>query len=459
MRVGRMQEFRGGLEVNGGACRLVGCVIYGEAMDVADEAGAVVPSRGEAWRFWWKLGWISFGGPAGQIALMHRELVEEKKWVGEGAFLHALNFCMLLPGPEAQQLATYLGWRLHGIRGGLVAGILFVLPAAMLLYFLSWLYVWGGEVAWVGGFFHGLAPGVIALMVAAVMRMGKKALRTVEAWVLALGAWVGIGWLGISFVWILLVAMAVGWWRGKGGVNGVKGGQVCEDGEGRRPLPSWRRNVAVLMTGLGLWWLPVGLAGWLAGWESTLCRMGCFFSKTAVITFGGAYAVLPYVGQVAVEKYGWLSEMQMMAGLGLAESTPGPLIMVLPYVGFLGGWQQSGGMEPWLAATLGAAITIWVTFVPCFLWIFLGAPYVERLRGVSRVAGAMGAVTAAVVGVIFHLMVWFSWHAVGGDRGVLRWEVLGLAVLAWYLLEVRRFPVFKVMLGCGAIGSIQAAWC
>ncbi len=378
------------------------------------------PPFSEALRFWLKLGFISFGGPTGQIAVMHTELVDRRRWIGEQRYLHALNYCMLLPGPEATQLATYCGWLLHGTWGGIAAGTLFVLPSAFLLWALSVAYVSYGSIGWVAAVFAGLQPAVTAIVAAATLRIGKRTLRHPALWAIAFAAFVGIFFLNIPFPAIIGAAALIGFLGGRrwprvfdgpaaapaGGAESV----ISDSAAVRTVAPSLARSLRVSAVCLALWAAPLlALAGWL-GIGSTPVQQGLFFSKAAMVTFGGAYAVLPYVGQQAVERHGWLSSEQMLDGLAMAETTPGPLIMVVQFVGFLGGWQHPGGLPPLLAATLCAAITTWTTFVPCFYWIFLGAPFIERMRGNQRVTQTLNAVTAAVVGVIANLAVWFAGH-------------------------------------------------
>lgn len=425
-----------------------------------------MPDFREALRFWVKLGWISFGGPAGQISIMHRELVEKRRWLSEDHFLHALNFCMLLPGPEAQQLATYLGWRLHGARGGIAAGVLFVLPSVFILFGLSWLYMAGGELAWVQGLFHGLIPAVIAIVFAAVKRIGGKALKSPALWSLAAAAFVAIHFFHISFVIILAVAALVGWLGGRrfpsqfpaGKGHAADGGASVVCAELAPPLAaSWGRTWRVCGLCLMLWWLPVFACGLLLGWNGIHFQQGLFFSKAALVTIGGAYAVLPYVAQMAVEHFDWLAKRQMMAGLGLAETTPGPLIMVLQFVGFVAAWQHPGGLQPLAAAALGAAITTWVTFLPCFLFVFLGAPHVEGLRERPALAAALTGITAAVVGVILNLAVSFTrealWPEVGGEPDLF---VALVALVAWFAIERFKLGVIPVLAACAVAGLIQA---
>ncbi len=426
---------------------------------------AATPTRppfSEALRFWWKLGWISFGGPAGQIAIMHRELVERRRWLGEAHFLHALNFTMLLPGPEAQQLATYLGWRLHGTRGGIAAGALFVLPGALVLFALSWLFVAGGELPWVRGIFHGLIPAVIAIVFSAARRIGRKTLRTPALWAVAALSFAGIRFFDAPFVAIILSAAFVGWLGGKLAPRQFPAaghGSEAADAEAVVPLPpaprgTWRRALRVLAVCLLLWWPPVLAAGLALGWDGVHFREGVFFSKAALVTFGGAYAVLPYVAQQAVETHGWLGGAEMMAGLGLAESTPGPLIMVLQFVGFVGGWNHPGNLPPLASGALGAAITTWVTFVPCFLFIFLGGPHVEGLRTRPGLAAALGGITAAVAGVILNLAIWFAWHSIRPEPGVIDYFVLAVAAGAWVALERFKVNLVPVLGAAAALGLL-----
>ena len=420
-----------------------------------------VPTFREALRFWIKLGWISFGGPAGQIAIMHKEIVERKRWLSEDHFLHALNLCMLLPGPEAQQLATYLGWRLHGARGGIAAGALFVLPSVFILFGLSWLYMAGGDIAWVQGVFYGLIPAVIAIVVSAVKRIGSKALKTPALWALSLLAFVAIFFLKINFVAIILSAALIGFVGGKRFPKQFPAGK----GHGKAdvgdapfvelppaPRASWPRTFVVSVLCLTLWWLPVLACGLLWGWKGIHFQEGLFFSKAALVTIGGAYAVLPYVAQMAVEHHGWLGQRQMMAGLGLAETTPGPLIMVLQFVGFVAAWQNPGELAPLHAAAIGAAITTWVTFLPCFLFIFLSAPHVEGLHERPALASTLTAITAVVVGVILNLAIWFAWHALRPESGGIDWFVAVVAIGAWVAMERFKVGVIQTLGCCAALG-------
>lgn len=415
------------------------------------------PTFREAFRFWLKLGFISFGGPTGQIAIMHTELVERKNWVDEQRFLHALNYCMLLPGPEATQLATYCGWLLHGTRGGIVAGVLFVLPAAVLLWALSWIYVAYGTLPAMTAIFHGLKPAVTAIVVAAVITIGRRALKSGAMWAIAGAAFAAIFFWRAPFPLIVALAALVGWvGAGRFASNPKPGNNpealpVAGAGSSARGA-GWQRLAGTLALGLALWWAPVAVAGLTLGWESVLVREGVFFSKAAMVTFGGAYAVLPYVTNHAVEHHQWLTAPQMMDGLGLAETTPGPLIMVLQFVGFLGGWNQPGALPPLAMATLGAAMTTWTTFVPAYLWIFLGAPYIEALRGYAKLGSALAAVTAAVVGVILNLAVWFGVHVFFPAAGVVDRFAVGVAVAAFVALQFLKVGMMPVVLLSGLAG-------
>jgi chromate transporter len=428
---------------------------------LSDNTPPPVPSFGEALRFWWKLGWISFGGPAGQIAIMHKEIVERRRWMSEEHFLHALNFCMLLPGPEAQQLATYLGWRLHGGRGGIAAGVLFVLPSMFILLGLSWLYMAGGSIWWVNGLFYGLTAAVTAIVVSAVKRIGSKALKSPSLWALAGLAFVAIFVFKINFVIIILAAALIGYVGGKlypkqfpaGKGHGKSGVEELTCVElPPAPRASTARTLLISVICLTLWWLPVLGVGLLLGWKGIHFQEGLFFSKAALVTIGGAYAVLPYVAQMTVEKFGWLAQTQMMAGLGLAETTPGPLIMVLQFVGFVAAWQNPGDLSPLVAGTLGALVTSWVTFLPCFIFVFLGAPHVEGLRERPSLSTALTGITAAVVGVILNLAIWFAWHALAPAGGKFDYFVPVVAIGAWLVMERFKIGVIPTLGACAVLG-------
>lgn len=415
------------------------------------------PSFAEALRFWLKLGFISFGGPSGQIAIMHSELVERRKWIDEARFLHALNFCMLLPGPEAQQLAIYIGWLLHRIRGGIVAGALFVFPSIFILWALSYVYVAYGNVSWVAAIFYGLKPAVLAIVASAVIRIGRRALRNVVMWLIAVAAFVAIYFFRVPFPAIVISAGILGFVASKisDRLIPVSDEAVAASTNSLHVTqPTVARGLLICAIWISLWWAPIVLAGIFLGTQHTIFREGIFFSKAALVTFGGAYAVLPYVSQQAVESYHWLGPGQMLDGLGLAETTPGPLIMVLQFVGFLGAWNQPGNLPPLVAATFGALITTWVTFVPCFLWIFLGAPYIERLRGYKSLTAALSTVTAAVVGVILNLAIWFGLHVIFPPGRHIDWFAVVVCAIAFLGMLRGKWSIVPVVLGSGLLGLI-----
>jgi chromate transporter len=402
------------------------------------------PSFGEAFRLWLKLGCINFGGPAGQIAMMHRMVVDEKKWMDEPRFLHALNFCMLLPGPEAQKLATYIGWALHGVRGGLAAGILFVLPGAFVMLGLSLLYALGRGVAWIDGALFGIKAAVLVIVVEALIRIGKRGLKTWPLIGIAGAAFVGIFFLNAPFPLIVAGAALIGYLVARSSPE-----QMGLKAEAPKVAPAapdrWRQFFLAGVIGLVAWWAPVALAALALGPGHVLVSIGMFFSKLAVVSFGGAYALLAYMAQQAVETHHWMTAPEMVDGLGLAETTPGPLILVTQFVGFLAAFRDSAPFAAIVAGILGAAMTTWVTFTPSMLWIFAGAPFVEQLRGNRHLSGALAAITAAVVGVILNLSVWFALHVLFGEVtemhiGWLRWfafdplaldlKAAGLAIVA-----------------------------
>jgi chromate transporter len=442
-------------------------------------------SLGEAARVWGRIAAMSFGGPAGQIAVMHRILVEEKKWIGEERFLHALNYCMLLPGPEAQQLATYIGWLLHKTKGGLIAGGLFVLPGFIAIMALSWLYAAFGNVGAVEALFFGLKAAVLAIVLDAVRRIGSKSLRNGAFKAIAAAAFVGIFFLGIPFPLVVLGAGLIGFlsqrlampaFQGGGGGHHSAGGKAVPDAETAlgehipdhaRPSLSWSLKVASIF--LLLWLGPVAALVATLGPEHVYSEIAVFFSKMAVVTFGGAYAVLAYVAQQAVDNYGWLRPGEMLDGLGMAETTPGPLIMVTQFVGFMGAAREAAPLNPLLAGTLGGILTTWVTFLPCFLWIFLGAPFVESLRGNKALGAALSAISAAVVGVILNLAIWFAMHTlfrevreVAGagfsfDLPVMSSvDVAALLLTLAAMVAVFRYKVgtLTVLAGCAAAGVL-----
>jgi chromate transporter len=420
------------------------------------------PTFRQALAFWFKLGLISFGGPAAQIAAMHRELVETKRWMDERHFLNGLNFCMLLPGPEAQQLATYLGWRLHGAKGGIAAGALFVLPSALILFALSWVYAVGSSVPWIGAFFHGLLGAVIAIVLDALLRIGGKALRSPALVALAVAAFAAMFFFNLSFLWIILGPGFAGFLgqrcfpkqfppaKSHGRSGGVTGAVVLPP----IPRPTWRRSARILAAGLALWWIPVIGAGLWLGWSSVPAQQGVFFSKAALVTFGGAYAVLPYVAQQAVENFQWITNTQMMAGLALAETTPGPLIMVLQFVGFLGAWQNPGSLSPFTAALAGSAITTWATFLPGFLFVFLGAPWIEKIADFPKLSATLAAITACVTGVILNLGVAFARAALWPEGGGFDGFVAATAVIAFLALRKFQIPLAWVIAAAGLAGLL-----
>jgi chromate transporter len=392
---------------------------------------------GEAMKVWARVAALSFGGPAGQIAVMHRIIVDEKKWIGEQRFLQALNYCTLLPGPEAQQLATYIGWLMHKTRGGLLAGILFVLPGLVSIMALSWIYVLFGKVTLVQGLFFGLKAAVLVIVIEAVLRVGRRALRNNVLMALAVASFVAIFFYDVPFPLIVLAAGLIGYLGGRagmpeflaGGGHGAAAKNALADRDSllgeETPAHARERRWPFIIGAiiLGLWLIPIAALFLSLGADNTFTRIAVFFSEMAVVTFGGAYAVLAYVAQEAVDNFKWVSAGEMLDGLGMAETTPGPLIMVTQFVGFLAAWRDPGGLNPLLAATLGGLLTTWVTFAPCFLWIFVGAPFVEALRGNKALAAALGAITAAVVGVILNLAVWFALHVLFAKQVPVR--VLG----------------------------------
>ena len=439
----------------------------------------------EAMKVWLRVAALSFGGPAGQIAVMHRIVVEEKKWVGEQRFLQALNYCTLLPGPEAQQLATYLGWLMHRTAGGLLAGTLFVLPGMVAIMALSWVYVLLGKVTLVQGLFFGLKAAVLVIVIEAVIRVGRRALRNNAMRLLAVAAFIAIFFYGVPFPVIVVAAGLIGFAATRLGSTAFQAGG---HGAGNRPAlgdadsllgeatpeharPNFAWTISIAAIFLALWLVPVALLWFLRGPDDIFTQIAVFFSKMAVVTFGGAYAVLAYVAQQAVDHYGWVTAGEMLDGLGLAESTPGPLIMVTQFVGFLGAWRDQGGMNPILAGTLGGLLTTWVTFVPCFLWIFVGAPYVEALRNNKALSGALAAITAAIVGVILNLAVWFGLQVLFGELRSVRLlgatvdlPVLGSANIAAVALAAAcavavfrfRFGMIPVLLASSMAGIVYA---
>ena len=421
------------------------------------------PAFAEALRIWARIGMLSFGGPAGQIALMHATVVDEKRWVSEPRFLHALNFCMLLPGPEAMQLATYIGWLLHGWRGGIAAGTLFVLPGFLVILALGLAYAIFQDTAFIPVLFFGLKAAVLAIVVQALLKIASRALKVPLSWLLAASAFVAIYVFAVPFPLIVLAA----------GVTGFLFADVFpkksdDEEELASPVqPSLTRSLRLIAVFGALWAAPVLLAGATLGVDSVFVPLSVFMSKMAVVTFGGAYAVLAYVAQQAVETYHWLNPGEMLDGLALAETTPGPLVLVLTFVGAVAGFRDAGALGPVGGALLGAVLTTWVTFVPCFLWIFLGAPWMERLRANARLSAALSAITAAVVGVVLNLAVWFAVHALFSRVGTLEagpvamsWPefqsldlaMLALSGLAFALVFALKRGMTLTLLVCGLAG-------
>ncbi|MGH1370209.1 Chromate transporter [Roseovarius sp. EC-HK134] len=447
----------------------------------------VYPTLAEATRIWARIGLLSFGGPAGQIALMHRILVEEQRWLGEKRFLHALNYCMLLPGPEAMQLAVYIGWLMHRTLGGIIAGVLFVLPGVIAIMGLSWIYALYGNVGPVEALFFGLKAAVLAIVVQAVIRIGSRALKNGAMVAIAAASFVAIFGFAVPFPLIILLAGLIGFFGARAGLPAFHGGgghgkvgkvQVDDadtllgeaSPEHTRVNRAWAFRISTVF--LMLWLAPVALLFVLLGPANVFSQIAGFFSVMAVVTFGGAYAVLAYVAQEAVQNFGWLAPGEMLDGLGMAETTPGPLIMVTQFVGFMGAFREATGLSPLAAGTLGGLLTTWVTFTPCFLWIFLGAPFIERLRDNALLTAALTAITAAVVGVILNLAVWFGLHVVfdevrtiasfGPDLDVPVWSSINLAAAALVLGAVLAVFQFKlgpvtVLTGCALAGMALAA--
>ncbi|MNS51938.1 putative chromate transport protein [compost metagenome] len=439
------------------------------------QQGAAEQTRGhislsEALLFWLKLGFISFGGPAGQIAIMHQELVERRRWISERRFLHALNYCMLLPGPEAQQLATYIGWLMHRTWGGVIAGALFVLPSLFILIGLSWVYLAWGEVPVVAGIFYGIKPAVTAIVVHAAHRIGTRALKNGWLWAIAAASFVAIFALDVPFPLIVLAAALLGHVGGRllpgqfapGGGHGATkashGPALIDD---HTPPPaharfSWGRLLGLLLVGAALWLLPMGVLMATFGWQGTLTQMGWFFTKAALLTFGGAYAVLPYVYQGAVGHYGWLSPTQMIDGLALGETTPGPLIMVVAFVGFVGGYLHPmfGTDQAFMAGAVAASLVTWFTFLPSFLFILAGGPLVESTHNELKFTAPLTGITAAVVGVILNLALFFGYHVLwpAGFDGPFDWPSALIALAAAVALFRYKRGVIQVLIACALAG-------
>ena len=457
-------------------------------VETLTDANTNVPAHGISFReavfVWAKIAALSFGGPAGQIAVMHRILVEQKKWIGETRFLHALNYCMLLPGPEAQQLAVYIGWLMHKTKGGLVAGTLFVLPGFVCIMILSWIYAAFGNVGLVQALFFGLKAAVLAIVLEAVVRIGRRSLKNNTMIGIAAFAFIAIFFYSVPFPVIVLGAGLIGYLGGRaghpafqtGGGHGKVGDTQVADADSAlgesmpahaRPTVGWSLKIAAVF--LVLWLGPVLALVLSLGPGNVFSHIAVFFSKMAVVTFGGAYAVLAYVAQEAVETYGWLKPGEMLDGLGMAETTPGPLIMVLQFVGFMGAFRDPGTLHPMVAGTLGGILATWVTFTPCFLWIFLGAPYIETIRGNKALSAALATITAAVVGVVLNLAVWFALHVLFAEVNEVRWlgmkievpvpgsaNIPSLILTLGAILAVFRFKIgmIPVLLACSALGIL-----
>jgi len=428
-------------------------------------------SLGEAFRFWLKLGFISFGGPTGQIAIMHQELVERRRWISEGRFLHALNYCMVLPGPEATQLATYIGWMMHRSRGGIVAGTLFVLPSVFILIALSWIYMAFGNVPLVAGLFYGIKPAVTAIVLAAAYRIGSRALKHPALWAVAAVAFIAIFAFDVPFPAIVIAAAVAGYLGGRfapgvfaqGGHDAAQanhGPALIDDGT---PTPahalfSWPKLWRAVSVGIAIWALAIGALAALFGWDGTLTQMGWFFTKAALLTFGGAYAVLPYVYQGAVEHYQWLTGPQMIDGLALGETTPGPLIMVVAFVGFVGAWTGTlPGDSLFIAGAAGALVATFFTFLPSFVFIFAGAPFVETTHGNIRFTAPLTGITAAVVGVVVNLALFFAYHVLWpqGPSGAFDWASAAIGLGALVALFRYKAGVIPVIAACAALGELK----
>jgi chromate transporter len=440
--------------------------------EVSPDAPPAPVSFWEAFVFWLKLGFISFGGPAGQISIMHQELVENRRWISERRFLHALNYCMVLPGPEAQQLATYIGWLMHRSWGGIVAGVLFVLPSLFILIALSWVYIAFGEMPLVAGLFYGIKPAVTAIVVQAAHRIGGRALKNNALWAIAAASFVAIFALDIPFPAIVAVAALIGYVGGRvapdkfkaGGGHGKAGksfGRALIDDDTPTPEHArfrWTRLIKVALAGALLWAIPMGLLTATYGWHHTLTQMGWFFTKAALLTFGGAYAVLPYVYQGAVGHYGWLTPVQMIDGLALGETTPGPLIMVVAFVGFVGGYVKAvfGPDSLFLAGAVAASLVTWFTFLPSFIFILAGGPLIETTHNDLKLTAPLTAITAAVVGVIVNLALFFGYHVLwpAGLAGRFEWVSALIALAAAIALFRYKRSVIQVIAGCAALGLL-----
>jgi chromate transporter len=419
---------------------------------------ATKPTLAQAARVWLRIGLLSFGGPTGQIALMHRELVETRSWIDDRRFLNALNYCMTLPGPEAQQLAVYIGWLMHGTRGGIVAGALFVLPGALIMLAISLAYVHFGSMPSVAAAFDGLKPAVMALIAAALMRMGKKVLGKPSLQIIAALSFIAVFFLKVPFPLLIVCALIFGWWHGRN-AHAASPAPLSEPADLTAHAvssPSISKTLSRAAAWLAVWLAPLALCLATLGADHVLTRIGWFFSKVACVTFGGAYAVLPYVAQQAVHAESWLNTAQMMDGLALAETTPGPLVLVLQFVGFLAGWNDASSSSPLLMACAAAFMASWCTFAPSFLFIFTGAPYIERVGNHPRLSHALSAVTAAAVGVILNLAVWFAWHTIHPDEKSIHLLPLALAAAFFYLLHFRKWDILPTLALAASMGMLLA---
>ena len=425
----------------------------------------------QAFAFWLKLGFVSFGGPAAQISIMHQELVENRRWISEQRFLHALNYCMLLPGPEAQQLATYIGWLMHRTWGGIVAGVLFVLPSLLLLIGLSWVYIAFGDMPLVAGLFYGIKPAVAAIVAQAAHRIGSRALKNNWLWGIAVASFIAIFFANIPFPAIVAVAALIGYVGGRiapdkfktsghGAAANSFGAAIIDD---HTPTPAhaqfnWFQLCQVIVVGALLWLVPMGLLAYYLGWDHTLTQMGWFFTKAALLTFGGAYAVLPYVYQGAVNHYGWLNATQMMDGLALGETTPGPLIMVVAFVGFLGGYGKAyfGADALFMAGAVAACLVTWFTFLPSFLFILAGGPVVESTHGKLHFTAPLTAITAAVVGVIVNLALFFGCHVLWPQGFGTKFDTVSALIALAAAIALFRFKrgVIEVIAGSAVLGLV-----
>lgn len=431
-------------------------------------------------RVWTRIAAQSFGGPAGQIAVMHRILVEEKRWLTEDDFLHALNFCMLLPGPEATQLVTYAGWKFHGIKGGVAAGLIFIAPGVIALLALSWLYVAFQHIGWIQALFFGVKAAVLAVVLEAVLRIGKRALKSPLLVSFAAASFLAMYFFQIGFPWIVAIAALLGLILGRrfpSQFPASKNSTAAERHSSRLSIQNLLQTMSMAAVWFIIWFAPIVLLWAVFGADSVFVQEGLFFSKTAVVTFGGAYSVLAYLSQEAVQTYGWVTPGEMQDGLGLAETTPGPLIMVVQFVGFLGAYKHPGNLNPWMAALLGSAITTWVTFAPCFLWIFVFAPYLEALRRQTGLSHMLSGITAAVVGAILNLSVWFTlhtlfedhvseWHPGGWEQfrvlspdwTRLDWRALGIAAASMFALFRFHCGMLTTLAGAAGLGLLLHLW-